>query len=379
MVLDKAIPFVIQVEDINQNDGSYAEGPVSRPSFNSSRAHLLDIEPAPELRVERYDAMSSVASLSMTADTHDDPHLLPFHRHMASDSTASLDTTLENVSLEDTNLGSRRASSVSYFASPAYTTRSRSRSIDILRTSSADDSASTEGRSGTPHSTTGLLAPSSANTNGRRTSTLRTLFSRPSGQPATQVTPAQAALDAARSEALRNRQISAPLADTLVQTSYQLPKAGLNTVQAAWLGSRDAIKRMTTYLDTTPPSFVPATEDVQEEDDTASEPSAAQDTTPIAGSELPRSVSVRSARLSAAHRSSTMDQLDEESAQLSALVQRASLRRISIPPHLVALPPSAANSPTYASGVEWSLPFSASIERQLHSPTRTEISTTNVE
>ena len=100
----------------------------------------------------------------------------------------------------------------------------------------------------------------------------------------------------------------------------------MNPLQAAWLGSKESINRITTRTNAEPPEFG---EDhaIPEEDD-------------ILGDEQERVADSPPLRINTA-----LTQLEEESAQLSALVSRASLHRASLPPHLIALPASMPVSP----------------------------------
>lgn len=66
--------------------------------------------------------------------------------------------------------------------------------------------------------------------------------------------------------------------------------------------------------------------------------------------------------------SNVLSQMEEESAQLSSLVHQESLRRSSLPPHMVALPPSLPVSPTsprtYGAGSsDWPISRAASLAR----------------
>ena len=337
MVLDKAEPTEVDiVQDITEDSistNSSNESPAlhvtpPRPSFNISHVTLHDIEPAPELRIHRYDTSISQADSSMTSS--ENAHLLS--RFNAS--SVSLDTTIEDVALDGMPplSSSRRGSGASFFESPVYTNRSRSRSFDVSRNFSLSED---------DHDLASLSRPSldlPRETHG--SSGFRSLFRRPStNQGSASLLPLHSSPSNARREALRNRGISAPLADTLVRASYQPPKAGLNPLQAAWLGSRDAISRITTYLDTTPPAFT----DTAEDDEAGVEGGNEDEEAGVDGVRTPRPPNGR-----------TMTQLEEESAQLSSLVQRASMPRVSLPPHLIALPPSLPASPTsYDVPMDW--------------------------
>lgn len=372
MVLDKAEPD-IHIEDAAAAPdspalGQYPMQQYARSSFSVSRITLHDIEPAPELRINRYDtAQSSVADLSLASTEY--PRSAVFNTsRMALLSTTSLNATLEEEEFGDdlaevapVSLSSRRGSqaSSSFFAAPVYATRSRSRSIETYNSAYVNE---TERRAGpsplTTSAATSIAPPASATSSNnhlqphapRRSSGLRLpFFSR--SQSINSLLPVhnESPSDTARVEALRSRDISAPLTETLVRTSYQLPKAGLSTLQAAWLGSRDAINRLTTFTETTPPAFADAAEPatmtdegnpVQEDSDQAS----ARPANTAAGGVDDHHSNARVDNQDQ-RRSTTMTQLEEESARFSSLVARESLRRLSIPAHLVALPPSLPSSP----------------------------------
>jgi hypothetical protein len=142
------------------------------------------------------------------------------------------------------------------------------------------------------------------------------------------------------------------------------PKAGINPVQAAWLGSRDHIARLATYLDTAPPAFAEADESLEMGDRSSLDASSSN------ASRGDASASVDEAPV--AH-SSVLAQMEEESAQLSSLVHQESMRRASLPAHMVALPPSAPGSPISPSGsmgnADWPISRAASIAR-VHSLAR---------
>lgn len=125
------------------------------------------------------------------------------------------------------------------------------------------------------------------------------------------------------------------------------PKAGINALQAAWLGSRDSINRITTFLSSAPPAFDAVDEEATLESESA--PVAEAGTAIESGSprrSIPAPLPIQ-----------VLTQLEQESAELSTLVHRASMRRSAssgIPPHLIALPPSLPGSPTTATApVDW--------------------------
>lgn len=71
-----------------------------------------------------------------------------------------------------------------------------------------------------------------------------------------------------------------------------------------------------------------------------------------------------------------LSELEEESAHLSSLVHQESLRRSSLPPHMVALPPSlpvSPISPRSPGGTDWLISRAASIARA-HSLARHRLS-----
>ena len=215
MILDKA--EITLVENASNPPSRRAsahrqinEGTQPRSSFATSRVTLQDITPAPELRIDRYDTVQSVGGYSVMSS--ENVHLLPL-------SGNSSVTDLQEVTIDGspnisppTSLSSRRASSSSFFASPAYVNRSRSRSVDVFRpmpaSVEADDNAEemAAGRSS-------LHVPRATRPN----SGLRSIF--PKRSASSQSIHQPPALPPARREALRNREISAPLAETLVRTS----------------------------------------------------------------------------------------------------------------------------------------------------------------
>ena len=360
MVLDKAEPAEADVVEviITSNNDADSEAPrlhvtSPRPNFNPSLVTLQDIEPAPELRVQRYDTSASNPDSSFSSS--ENAHLLSARLNA---STASLDTTVEDVAIDGMpRLSStRRESGASFFESPIYANRSRSRSFDVSCSSIANGEDDTDMGS--------LSRPSLDLPRERRQSSgFRSLFHRPSAsQGSLSLLPLHSTPSTARRSAVRNREISAPLSDTLVRASYQPPKAGINPLQAAWLGSRDAISRITTYLDTAPPAFVETAEEAEEEGEEE------DDVGPLDEGERPAPLS--SARPSAGR---TMSQMEEESAQLSSLVQRASMRRVSLPPHLVALPPSLPASPTSGPPMDWPARRHGSISSELSRSARTSL------
>lgn len=154
------------------------------------------------------------------------------------------------------------------------------------------------------------------------------------------------------------------------------PKAGINPIQAAWLGSRDHITRLTTYLDTAPPAFEEEDESLElarraSGDTLTPLPSAATQSNGAAGSTAPPAGTRSSS-------SNVLSELEEESAHLSSLVHQESLRRSSLPPHMVALPPSLPVSPTSprtigGNNTDWPVSRAASLARA-HSLARHRLS-----
>lgn len=247
MVLDKADDAVLETVELADTSSDTSsnhhprELPSSRQSAQTVPRHgrqssqfdpslrLRDIDnPAPELRVDRYDtidgAAHSDASMSrMQGEDGDGGHggLLDYRRDRASAmSTASVNSTLEEVVVEQGGTPSLR--SHSFFASPAYSNRSHSRSLDIYRTISTTDLAT--GNSSAMHSTADLQASGAIPnppSRPRRASGLRSMFTRTSnGRTSNSVLPLHSNLPDSRREALRNREISAPLSETLVRSSY---------------------------------------------------------------------------------------------------------------------------------------------------------------
>lgn len=369
MILDKAQEAEVRLETVpapastrsgtSSNDSHEAASypSRSRASHNASRSTLQDIlNPAPELRMDRVDSIYS-------SDAG--------HQALLSSSINDSSLTLDDIPLDELpSTQSRRSSS--FFASPAYVNRSRSRSIDIVRTRSAAEEASpastSQARPATSSGST-LVPPDS-----RRTSSFLSIF--PRRQSNSTLLPLHQALPDSRREALRNREISAPISETLVRTSYTYPKAGINPVQAAWLGSRDHITRLTTYLDTAPPAF-------EEEDGSLElDRRASRDTlAPLRSAQHHDAATNEGTSASQASRSSSANalaELEEESAQLSSLVHQESLRRSSLPPHMVALPPSLPVSPISprtagGSNTDWPISRAASLARA-HSLARQRLS-----
>ena len=186
------------------------EDPVPRRSFAQSRVTLHDITPAPELRIDRYDTVQSIGGYSITSS--ENVHLLPLSGNSSMTELQEITIDGSSNTSPELSLHSRRGSSASFFASPAYVNRSRSRSVDVFRPmpTSPEADASSErnivGRSS-------LVVPRST----KPPSGLRNIF--PKRSPSSQSLGQAAQLPAARREALRNREISAPLAETLVRTS----------------------------------------------------------------------------------------------------------------------------------------------------------------
>lgn len=148
MILDKAeeqadihletVPAIsatstISTRDSHEGDDAHYASTAAyaprRTSYTVSRTTLQDIEnPAPELRMDRVDSVYTTAPslLSSSENGHQ-----PLLNAGVNESTA----TLDEVPLDGMPpIGSRPSS---FFASPAYVNRSRSRSIDIVRTTSA--------------------------------------------------------------------------------------------------------------------------------------------------------------------------------------------------------------------------------------------------
>lgn len=173
------------------------------------------------------------------------------------------------------------------------------------------------------------------------------------------------------------------------------PKAGINPVQAAWLGSRDHINRLTTYLDTAPPAFAEEAEnDIPLELDSRTSndvgPNTAHGGPSVRSSLISASTSVNAINEGTTERpfvSNVLSQMEEESAQLSSLVHQESQRRASLPAHMVALPPSMPVSPIsprsespgpngangYGGNVDWPISRAASLARA-HSLARHRLS-----
>lgn len=174
----------------------------ARTVATPAREVLYDITPAPELRIDRYDTIQSLGGFSLS--TAENAQLLP----MSSNSSTSDLHTIGLGGSPLTTWSSRNASTASLFASPTYANRSRSRSIDIIRAMPADsESGGTAVEAPDPSS---MAVPAR-----RQTSGLRMMFPKRTLQASNETLP----LPTARREALRNRDISAPLADTLVRTS----------------------------------------------------------------------------------------------------------------------------------------------------------------
>ena len=340
---------------------------------NVSAVTLLDIpDPAPELRFERWDTVQSTDGFSRTSSDNPQQRLLAAASNNASSIALDeipLDEAMPPLSLSTSTLPSmsthssaRRPSSSSFFASPAYVNRSRSQSIDAYRSLPA-----TQESEEVEQSSSGRSRRSSS-------SAFRFPFhkrhSTSQGLPLP-ATSGSAHLAAARKDALRNRDISAPLSDTLVRTStsYVFPRSGLNPLQAAWLGSKDSIGRLAVYLDTSPPKFAldeeAAIPEDAEEDLSSSRPqSQTRQAIPLlplaegsAASQPAAGQSARTLRID-----TTLTQLEEESAQLSALVARTAsvTSRHSLPPHLVPLPMSVPSSPAQGLFASGSMPAFAS-------------------
>lgn len=316
-----------------------------RTSYTCSRSTWHDIEnPAPELRLDRVDTAqtANTPSLSSNSDHGHQPLLA-----MSNDSVLTLD---------EIPLDGMAGGQSPFMGSPAYVSRSRSRSIDAARTvcPAPDQSEQRPTSSGST-----LSVPQSS-----RQSGFMSLFPRrqsnTNGSPT--ILPLHQPLTESRREALRNREISAPIGETLVKTSYTYPKAGINPIQAAWIGSRDHITRLTTYLDTAPPAF-DEEDQFLEMDRRASRD--ANSTSAVVSATNVHDLEDEPGRPSA---SNVLTQMEEESVQLSSLVYQQSLRRSSLPPHMVALPPSLPVSPssprTYGAGnSDWPVSRAASLAR----------------
>lgn len=229
MVLDKAtedahlenvppaVPSLTRTSHESDAEAHYASTAAYSPrrtSYTISRTTLHDIEnPAPELRMDRIDtAHTNTPSLLSSSENGHQPLMSG-----ANESTY----TLEEIPLDGLPPSSRRSSS--FFASPAYVNRSRSRSIDVARTMSA---VNEQKQGGTPlgrptSSGSTLEIPQQHLQQSRRSSGLMSLFPRRQSNTSTTVLPVhQAAANEGRREALRNRDISAPISETLVRTSY---------------------------------------------------------------------------------------------------------------------------------------------------------------
>ena len=202
----------ISTRESSEEDAHYAATAPhpsrSRASYAASRRTLHDIvNPAPELRMDRVDSIYDQAPSILGSS--DNGHL-PLLSTGANDSTV----TLDDVPFDGMPQASSRRSS-SFFASPAYVNRSRSRSIDIVRTMSAaqDQPQASPSQARLTSSGSTLVPPDS-----RRTSSFLSIF--PRRQNASTLLPLHQPLPDSRREALRNREISAPLSDTLVKSSY---------------------------------------------------------------------------------------------------------------------------------------------------------------
>lgn len=178
-----------------------------RTSYTFSRSTLQDIEnPAPELRMDRVDTIQTAATPSDLSSSENG------HRPLMAGANDSA-LTLDEVPLD--GLPIRQSS---FFSSPAYVNRSRSRSIDIARTlSSTQDHPGVSATQRPTSSGSSLSVPQS-----RRQSSFMSIFPRrqSSSTNSTTLLPLHQPLTEARREALRNREISAPIGETLVRTSY---------------------------------------------------------------------------------------------------------------------------------------------------------------
>lgn len=243
---------------------------------DASRTTLQDIlNPAPELRMDRvdtYDTTYTTTRAPSIISSSENSHLQLVsggdgNAISNNDSNLSLVNGNGNANgFDEVNLdtatpspafassASRRSSS-SFFASPAYVNRSRSRSIDISRTVSIgegenDNNSNNYMQQQYPRNTLAassssrLVPPSPGSTSGSsrrnsaggqsldvprpsnsRTASIMGLLSRRQSQtPQSSLLPTHhhQNLPDSRREALRNREISAPISDTLVRTSYVL-------------------------------------------------------------------------------------------------------------------------------------------------------------
>lgn len=192
-------------DDANAHYAATAAYTPRRTSYAVSRSTLHDIEnPAPELRMDRVDTIQTTNAPSLLSSS-DNGHQPLISSSYPNESTLSLDEVqLDGMPLRHS----------SFFGSPAYVNRSRSHSIDIVRTmSSAQEANGTS--SGRPTSSGATLEIPNA----RRQSSFMAFFPRRQSNSSS-VLPLHQPLTESRREALRNREISAPIGETLVRTSY---------------------------------------------------------------------------------------------------------------------------------------------------------------
>ena len=202
----------------------------SRAGTGLSRMTLRDIDPAPELRVSKYDNHTSdYASSNMspghtrssfegvdTSRTATD--LGPYaygQLPAASMSNVSVGSTLDDSRAGSRNSASWNRSTTSLFEAPSYANRNRSHSIDIDRSSDLGHQ-STDALA----QSSGSFRPSIDNAASRRESgiSLHSLIVPNLSKNSKSVDP----MLAARRAALHRREISAPLSDTLVHNSYDM-------------------------------------------------------------------------------------------------------------------------------------------------------------
>lgn len=176
-----------------------------RASYALSRSTLHDIEnPAPELRLDRIDTIQTTNPPSIISSSEN------CHQPLMAGTNDSV-VTLDEVPLD--GLPVRQSS---FFGSPAYVNRSRSRSIDIVRTMNTSN-----GQTGSLLANRPLSSGSTLDVpQPRRQSGFMSIFPRRQSATPSNVLPLHQPLTETRREALRNREISAPIGETLVRTSY---------------------------------------------------------------------------------------------------------------------------------------------------------------
>jgi hypothetical protein len=203
------LPSGASHSEVDAHFASTATYSQRRTSYAASGVPLNDIEnPAPELRLERVDTIQTGTAPSITSSSESG------HRPLMNQGNEST-LTLDETSVEAALLSSSGGPS-SFFASPAYVNRSRSRSIDISRTmsSTTGEENSADSRSSYAGARPSLDLPQS-----RRSSGFLSIFPRRQSNLAPTL-PVHQPITDTRREALRNREISAPLSDTLVRSSY---------------------------------------------------------------------------------------------------------------------------------------------------------------